>query len=160
VILVTVGGQLPFDRLVHTVDRWAMQEQRVDVFAQIGKSESPPNCIPWQYFLSPSEFRCKARDAQVIVAHAGMGSILTALELGKPIVVMPRRAHLGEHRNDHQTATVEHLGRDAGLVVASNERELVERLARLEELPRPTEGPSSEYARLLDFLGHAIANAG
>ncbi len=43
--------------------------------------------------------------ATAIVAHAGMGTILTALEMGKPLLVMPRRAALGEHRNDHQLAT-------------------------------------------------------
>ena len=41
---------------------------------------------------------------QVVIAHDEMGSIITALEMGKPIVVMPRRAELGEHRNDHQVA--------------------------------------------------------
>ena len=44
--------------------------------------------------------------AAAIVAHAGMGTILTALETGKRLLVMPRRAALGEHRNDHQLATV------------------------------------------------------
>jgi UDP-N-acetylglucosamine transferase subunit ALG13 len=160
VIFVTVGGQLPFDRLVHTVDRWAMHQHREDVFAQIGESTNPPGHIQWQRFLSPPDFQSKAREAQVIIAHAGMGSILTALELGKPIVLMPRRAHLGEHRNDHQWATVKHLGRDVGVVVAADEDELLARLGNLEGLRSPTEARSPEYARLLDFLGRAIADSG
>jgi UDP-N-acetylglucosamine transferase subunit ALG13 len=156
VIFVTVGGQLPFDRLVHAVDQWAITQQRGDVFAQIGKSENPPSHIQWQSFLSPPDFQAKAREAEVIVAHAGMGSILTALEFGKPIVVMPRRAHLGEHRNDHQWATVNHLNKDVGVTIAADEGELLDQLGRLGELRILSEGRSQEYARLLDFLGRAI----
>jgi len=133
-----------------------MGQQRGDVFAQIGKSESPPSHIEWQRFLSPPDFQSKAREAEVIIAHAGMGSILTALEFSKPIVLMPRRAHLGEHRNDHQWATVKHLSKDVGVAVAADELALLDQLERLEELRSPTERRSPEYARLLDFLGHAI----
>ena len=157
-IFVTVGGQLPFDRLVHTVDQWAMNKGREDVFAQIGDSQRPPGHIQWERFLSPTEFQAKARESDIMIAHAGMGSILTALELGKPIVVMPRRAHLREHRNDHQWATVNRLGGDVGIAIASDEEELVALLERLPELPSPTEKRSHEYARLIDFLRHAMSD--
>ena len=156
VIFVTVGGQLPFDRLVHAVDQWAVQQQRADVLAQIGASSRPPKHIQWERLLSPPDFQAKVRESRVVIAHAGIGSILTALEFGKPIVVMPRRAHLGEHRNDHQWATVKHLSKDIGVVVAANESELIEQLGRLNELRSPTDIRSQEYTRLLDFLGHAI----
>jgi UDP-N-acetylglucosamine transferase subunit ALG13 len=156
VIFITVGGQLPFDRLVHAVDRWAAQQERTDVFAQIGKSSSPPKYIEWQRFLSPTEFQAKAREAEVIVAHAGIGSILTALELGKPIVLVPRRAQLGEHRNDHQWATVKYLRSSAGVVVAADEDELREQLERLEELPNAIGERRPEYECLLDFLRNWI----
>lgn len=159
-IFVTVGGQLPFDRLVHVVDSWAMRRGRHDVFAQVGRSTSPPAYIRWERFLSPDDFESKAREAQVIVAHAGMGSILTAFELGKPIIVMPRRAHLGEHRNDHQWATVKHLGEQRGVTVAADEDELLARLEQLDDLQRPTDERSPEYAKLIDFLGNAIEESG
>ena len=159
-IFVTVGGQLPFDRLIHVVDQWAGQRQRTDVFAQIGESTSPPTHIEWQRFLSPPDFQSKAREADVIIAHAGMGSILTAIEFGKPIVLMPRRAHLGEHRNDHQWATVKHLSKDVGVAVAEDENALRDQLEKLQELRSPTERRSPEYARLLEFLGRAIEDSG
>ena len=155
-IFVTVGGQLPFDRLVHAVDRWAMDQKRKDVFAQIGNSNRPPNHIQWKRFLSPADFQSRAGEAELIIAHAGMGSILTALEFGKRIVVMPRRRHLGEIRSDHQWATINRLGGAIGVASAADENELVELLGRMEELRRPTDGCSQEYMRLLDFLRHAI----
>jgi UDP-N-acetylglucosamine transferase subunit ALG13 len=107
VIFVTVGSSEPFDRLVRAVDEWAGLRGRSDVFAQIGHSDYQPKHIQCSKFLDPSEFRTRFNNAQFVVAHAGMGSIITALEIGKPIVVMPRRAHLGETRSDHQVATVD-----------------------------------------------------
>jgi UDP-N-acetylglucosamine transferase subunit ALG13 len=160
VIFVTVGGQLPFDRLVHAVDRWAAQQRSADVFAQIGDSTRPPAHIQWDHFLSPDEFEAKAREAEVLVAHAGMGSILTAFELEKPIIVMPRRAHLGEHRNDHQWATVKNLGDHSGITVAIDEEALLHELDNLDRLQAPSHEPGPEYARLLDFLRREIQELG
>lgn len=109
-IFLTVGTQLPFDRLVSSVDTWAAQNGR-EVVAQIGKSDLHPKHLRWTEFMSAQEFRDYFHTADAIVAHAGMGTILTGLDLGKPVVVVPRLAAHGEHRNDHQLATVEQLSR-------------------------------------------------
>jgi UDP-N-acetylglucosamine transferase subunit ALG13 len=108
-IFVTVGVQLPFDRLVRAVDAWAGERMRSDVFAQIGPSQYRPQHIEFRAFVEPPEFRRLVECADAVVAHAGMGSIITALELAKPLIVMPRRAELGEHRNDHQLSTARHM---------------------------------------------------
>jgi UDP-N-acetylglucosamine transferase subunit ALG13 len=50
-----------------------------------------------------------------------MGSIISALRHGKPIVVMPRRAVLGEHRNEHQNATAARFADRPGIFVSSDE---------------------------------------
>lgn len=63
-----------------------------------------------------------------------MGSILTALRYKKPILVLPRRADLGEHRNDHQLATAKWLSNRAGLTVAWNEEELLGYLSNSDAL--------------------------
>jgi UDP-N-acetylglucosamine transferase subunit ALG13 len=128
VIFVTVGTQLTFDRLIKAVDEWAGSRGRADVFAQVGPSELAARAITVQKFITPQECDQKMRAADVIVAHAGMGSILTALELGKPIIVMPRRASLGEHRNDHQLATARRFAELGSVSVAMDEKELVQRL--------------------------------
>lgn len=104
-IFATVGTQLPFDRLVTAVDAWAGAGGGRRVFAQIGPSALRPTHIEARPFIEPEECRARMAAADAIVAHAGMGTILNALELGKPLVVLPRVAALGEHRNEHQLAT-------------------------------------------------------
>ena len=109
-IFVTVGAQMPFDRLVKAVDQWAASQGRGDV-AQIGSTDYRPSAIQWTRFLDPEKFKHRFETAKVVVAHAGTGSIITALQLGKPILVMPRRANLRETRNDHQVATADRFRR-------------------------------------------------
>jgi UDP-N-acetylglucosamine transferase subunit ALG13 len=133
-IFVTVGAQMPFDRLVRTVDEWAGRGGRRDVFAQIGTTAYRPSSIEWVPFLQPSEFSRRYEAAKVVIAHAGTGSIITALHLGKPILVMPRRASLRETRNDHQVATAEQFRRYASVAVAQDEAELADRLEEIEHL--------------------------
>ena len=55
-IFVTVGTQLPFDRLVKTVEKWALESQTHDVFAQTGASNYQPSAISSSRFLGVDEF--------------------------------------------------------------------------------------------------------
>ena len=134
-IFVTVGAQMPFDRLVKAVDRWAGESGNKDVFAQIGPAAWEPQFIRWTHFLNPPEYREYIKKAHAIVAHAGMGSIITALEQGKEILVLPRRGDLKETRNDHQVATAKQFLAQGRIRVAFTEEELIGMLDQLECKP-------------------------
>ncbi|MCI5118110.1 MAG: hypothetical protein D3913_09140 [Candidatus Electrothrix sp. LOE1_4_5] len=123
-IFVTVGTQLPFDRLIRAVDLWAGKTRTIDVFAQTGKGKYQPDNIEYKNFLSPSEFETQMRAARCVVSHAGMGTIITAMEYAKPLLVMPRDATLGEHRNNHQMDTAKRFASRQHFEVAYNEKEL------------------------------------
>lgn len=152
-ILVTVGAQMPFDRLVAAVDQWAGQRDASDIFAQVGDTTYQPKHVRFEKFVAPEKLRELVQAADVIIAHAGMGTILTALEFGKPIVVMPRRGALRETRNDHQVATARQFG-DRGFVsVAWDEHELAVRLDtelnRLKSVERISRQASPELCRAI-----------
>lgn len=132
-IFVTVGSDTPFDRLIKTIDRWAFQKGRRDVFAQIGRHAWKPQFIPFSEMLAPAEFECHVRAAQVVVGHAGMGTILTALQHTRPVLVMPRRGGLGETRNDHQLDTAKRLSAIDGIDVALDEEALFQKLCGIDE---------------------------
>ena len=127
-IFATVGTQLPFDRLIRELDAWAEGNPQFDVFAQIGISNYEPRHMVWSRVVTESQFREHLSDCDVIVAHAGMGTIISAIENGKRVIVMPRRAEYGEHRNDHQLATAKRLGHLQGLAVVHNGHELAQAL--------------------------------
>ncbi len=133
-VFLTVGSQMPFDRLVSSVAAWAVDRPWVCVAGQIGQTRLQPDQLqPIQAHgqLAAQAYLHAFASAHLVVAHAGMGSILTALELNKPLVVMPRRGHLAETRNDHQFDTAQQLVcrpaaalTGASVWVAMNEREL------------------------------------
>lgn len=127
VIFVTVGTQRPFDRLIRAVDLWAGLRARSDVFAQILSSNHPQR-VMFTYFIDPSEFNGWVERAAVVVAHAGIGSIISALQFGKPIVVMPRLRQFRENHNDHQLATARHFENVGRVIVAHDEQELAKGL--------------------------------
>jgi len=127
-IFATVGTQGQFDRLIRTIDTWAGLRGRSDVFAQTGPSGYRADHIRTEKFIDPAEFRRQVEAANLVISHAGMGSIITALELGKQIIVMPRKASLGEHRNDHQLATAKRFAEQGRILVAFTEAELIEKL--------------------------------
>ena len=132
-IFVTVGTQLPFDRLVRALDQWALNNPHEEIFAQIGQAEYIPENIEWARTISADLFRSKLEQCHLVVAHAGMGTIISAAELGKSVLVLPRRADYGEHRNDHQLATADQLRHLNGLEVADDCEKLMQ---LLDESPR------------------------
>jgi UDP-N-acetylglucosamine transferase subunit ALG13 len=158
-IFVTVGTDKPFDRMMKVVDRWAGEAGRQDVFAQIGEGGWQPRHVPFVNFLEPAEFKARFSQASLIIGHAGMGTILSALLHGKPILVMPKLARLGEHRNEHQTATAKRMMALGKVNVAFDEEEMLQKLGVVDTLearnaiaPYAT-GPLIEGLRNFIFTG-------
>lgn len=154
-ILVTVGTQLPFDRLVKALDDIAA-DLSIPVFAQIGKGEYKPRNFEWVEAIAPLEMDGLISRTSLIVSHAGTGTVLTAKRFKKPIILFPRRAAFGEHRNDHQLATAGQLDGRPGIRVAYTETELGELIAHppaeITELSL-TAAPAS---KLVDYLRSVI----
>ena len=168
-IFLTMGTQEPFDRLVRAVDVWYGRSDRSHVlFGQIGedrRSRYEPLNFEWVSRLSPVDYAARAQQTDLIVSHAGMGSILTALHHGKPIVIMPRLAQLREHRNDHQLATVKRLGNRPGIYVAEDETQLgmvldrvLAEIGSLQAAPIPALADSRFTDALRAFLTGQIVN--
>jgi len=112
---------------MRAVDSWCEVVGRDDIFGQVGDLGAGgfrPRNFEWRTFIPPSTFDELMGKAELIIAHAGMGSIISALQYQKPIVIMPRRAALGEHRNDHQLATALRFSDRSGIFVAQDESEL------------------------------------
>lgn len=133
-IFLTIGTHEPFDRLVRAVDAWA-GETGTEVFAQItDRALFTPRHMAHVANVSPAEYDARCAASPFLIAHAGMGSILAALKLAKPIVVLPRRGHLGETRNDHQFATAQKFRTRPGILVAETEDKLPQRLAEAQAI--------------------------
>jgi len=142
-IFLTVGTVLPFDRLVRAVDQ-AIEAHLITtpVFAQIGQTDFHPRNMDWAATLDKSAFDHYIAEAAYVIGHAGIGSIMIALEQGKRLLVMPRRKCYGEHVNDHQLVNARRFAELGYVLVAYEGAELSARLRDMESFvpaSRPSE---------------------
>jgi UDP-N-acetylglucosamine transferase subunit ALG13 len=73
--------------------------------------------------VRPDELSRAMRDADIVIAHGGIGSALMAFEAGKSPILVPRRVRFGEHVDDHQEQIARQFAR-RGLAVAADASEL------------------------------------
>lgn len=160
-IFLIVGTQVPFDRLVCAVDEWAGQNPSSRILAQIGKTGYRPRHFEWHRTLDPGEFAKHFEAADHLVAHAGMGTIIDAMRLGKPLLVLPRLAEHREHRNNHQVGTARRfleLGRIDAVFDAADLPAALDRL--LLAKPNPERIHAHASGRLVDTIRRFIEGEG
>ncbi|WP_433361844.1 glycosyltransferase [Actinoplanes sp. CA-142083] len=98
-LLVTVGmGSFPFNRLVAAVAPLCAYH---DVFVQTGTSSVAPPC-PHARYVPLDEMRERLAEADIVITHAGPGTVRLVQRLGGVPVVVARRRALGETRTSHQ----------------------------------------------------------
>jgi len=122
---------MPFDRLVQAMDEWAAAHPDVPVEIQIGRGRYEPRHARFVRLMPVAEYRERVATARLFVAHAGMGSIISAIEAGKPLLMLPRLMAQGEHNTDHQLATAASIGARPGLHVAADVADLQARATAL-----------------------------
>ena len=135
-IFVTIGTQAPFDRLIEAVDKIAPSVNE-KIIAQALKGSYIPKNIEVIDFISPDKFSEYFNSASLVIAHAGMGTILSALTTQKPLIIFPRKASLGEHRNEHQLATAKRLEKLNLVNVAYDIKDIEPMLTNRENLIKP-----------------------
>ena len=101
-VFVTVGSnKFPFDRLVKRLE--AVIPQDWDVVWQLsGEGAHQPSRGRVTGILPLEEVHELIRTSAVVVCHAGVGSALTAIQLGRTPIVCARSSEHGEHVDDHQ----------------------------------------------------------
>jgi len=127
---VSVGNATqPFPRLLDAVAA-LIPTLPQPVFVQHGVLQrfACPGCESAD-FISMEEFARRVAGAQLLIMHAGAGSVLHAVRAGKVPVVVPRREVLGEHVDDHQVEFARELGRLGRIVVCTDVRRLAGAIA-------------------------------
>lgn len=125
-IFVTTGTQLPFDRLVEAVIHVARAFPDKQFFVQALYTHIPavPGNVILRKLFSAAEFSEYLETAELVISHAGVGSIISSAQLQKVLILFPRSGKLKEHRNDHQMATCNMLKATYPLHVATTAAEL------------------------------------
>lgn len=156
-IFVIVGSQkFPFDRLIREVDR--LKETGViadEVVAQIGASTYEPKYLKWQRFMDKSDFDAVIAACDLLITHAGEGSIMTGLLKGKKVIAVPRYQKFGEHVSDHQLEIARALEKQRCIVDVEDISQLESAVLTIDQTNlKPYQSGNDSIIRLLrDFIG-------
>ena len=154
-IFVTVGTSTqPFDRLVEGV---AVLAETEEVVVQCGASAARPAGAECVTFVEYAELLEYMRRARAVVTHAGVGSIMASLSVGKRPFVVPRRRELGEAVDDHQLELATRLDQAGLVALVADPAALGGALAGAQSAP-PSENGSANA--LADDLRAYLESAG
>jgi UDP-N-acetylglucosamine transferase subunit ALG13 len=152
---VTIGNATqPFGRLLDAVTAHA-QGWPQPVIVQHGNTPfDSAHCVS-RAFLEMLEFSGLVEQTRLLIMHAGAGSILHAIRMGKVPVVMPRRAMYGEIVDDHQLEFAKALADMGMLILAEEPRDLPR--AVVEALAKPAQ-PKREIhtPRIVGLVGNLL----
>lgn len=101
-VVVTLGMISPYEFRGLIERLLTLLPSDAEVLWQTGSTHTAGLPIDATPALAATELDAAMRDADLVVAHAGIGSSLAAIEAGRIPVLVPRRAHRREHVDDHQ----------------------------------------------------------
>jgi UDP-N-acetylglucosamine--N-acetylmuramyl-(pentapeptide) pyrophosphoryl-undecaprenol N-acetylglucosamine transferase len=164
-VVVTLGSNnYAFRSLVERLLR--VLPQGADILWQTGHTDTSGLGIEAVKFLPAADLLSAMRKADLVIAHAGVGSALTAMRSGHAPLLVPRRRVRGEHVDDHQVQIARHLV-DRGIAVACDAEHLspaitaaaASQCVATKIAPQVVlhQDPPSKVNRLLGRRRHAIA---
>jgi UDP-N-acetylglucosamine transferase subunit ALG13 len=155
-IFVTVGTEkFPFDRLLRTIDE-ALKTGEIndEVFAQIGNCDYKPQYYKYEKMLPFQKIVEAIINSNIVVSHAGTGSIRMCLKEGKIPIVLARDAKYGEHLDNHQmqlAGKMEQLGK---IILVRSETELIYSIKNYKKILNKSITPhySNNITRIIEYL--------
>ena len=100
-IFVVTGLMYGFERLVQKMDEIAEKKDE-EIIMQIGEIKYEPKKSKYFKFASKDEMDKLYENSRIVICHAGVGSILSAIEHNKPFIAVPRSKVFKETIDDHQ----------------------------------------------------------
>lgn len=127
-VLITIGTMtdLKFTRLFEAIDNLC-SEGVLDgekVTAQIGAETYTPKYFSSFEMIEDQSFKKMIEESDLIITHAGTGTVTTCLKKGKKVIIFPRMKKYQEHYDDHQLELSEVFSRKGYALKAYNEIEL------------------------------------
>ncbi len=132
-ILIMLGTQNnSFHRILEEVDRLIDSNIiKEEVIAQIGYTKYKSRNIKTVDFMPNEELEKLERQANYIITHGGVGSIISSIEKGKKVIAVPRLKQFGEHVNDHQLDIVQSFDKMGYIIGIASISQLEEAIKKI-----------------------------
>ncbi len=129
-IFVTVGNHSQgFERLLKKVDEISPRIPN-EILVQKGYSKYVPQNTKYFDFVPLSMAMEYLQKSDLVISHAGIGTIILCKENGIPLIIFPRRKKYGEHGTDHQMEIAQVLEErgDKNIYIVYEENQLEEKI--------------------------------
>ena len=152
-ILVMLGTQNnSFHRLLEEIDRLIDKKiinEKVVVQAGYTKYSSDNMEI---FSLIPQEELEKYQDnANLIITHGGVGSIIGSIKKGKKVIAVPRLHEYGEHVNDHQKQIIENFDKKGYIIGIYNVSDLEQAIEKSKKFePKKYEASNKKMLSIIE----------
>lgn len=157
-IFVMLGTQNnDFHRLLEEIDTLIDKTIiKEEVIVQAGYTKYKPRNQNMKIldFISREELDKLEEEANFIISHGGVGSIITSLEKGKKVIAVPRLHEYGEHVNNHQTEIVEKFNKSGNIIGIQSVEKLEEAIKKVQDFePKPYIENNHKMLKLIeDFI--------
>lgn len=132
-IFVILGTQdKKFPRLLEAIQKKIDEgkiSKKEEIIVQAGNTKFESNDMKILDYMSVRKFEECIDKADLIICHAGVGTILTALKKGKKIIAAARLKQYGEHVNDHQLQILDNFTKE-GYILALEDFDKVDILLK------------------------------
>lgn len=157
-ILVTVGTQdKDFSRMLNLVEEQINKKNIAEeVIVQSGHTKYVSDKMKIFDFIPNNQFDKYIKDANIIITHGGVGSIVNSVKLGKKVIAIPRLSKYNEHDNDHQLQICEKFS-ELGYIKVLNENDDFSKLLKEIEKFKPTKYISNTK-NIIEALENYIDN--
>ena len=128
-LFVILGTQkFPFHRLVEAVEKIIVNGMfsKEEVLIQSGFTAYKNESVNIIQSVPVEEYTALLKNAQLIITHAGVNSILSCMKLQKDFIIVPRLEQYGEHVNNHQVEIAEVMKSQFDVLVMENTDNLPE----------------------------------
>lgn len=148
-IFVTLGTQdKKFKRLLDAIEKIEINEK---IIAQTGSTDFKSSKMEIHKFLSSDKFEEYMKDARIIISHAGVGTIIKGLELGKTMIVAPRLKEYKEHVNNHQLQILQSFSEEGYIIPLEDFNKLEETINEASNfIPKKFNSNNKNFVRLLN----------
>lgn len=151
---IIVGGVVEFDfsRILQITDQLCSEGvlDATTTKAQIGYCAYQPVNYESYRFVNGEQFHNDIKNADVIITHGGVGTLVCALKLGKKVIVFPRLSKYNEHLDNHQLDICKMYHNKGYCMMATDKTELKECIRKVCEFkPKPFITDNSKMAGIL-----------
>ena len=156
-ILVLLGTQNnSFHRLLEEVQKNIEKKKiKEDVIVQKGYTKFESQDMKMYTEIPIDELNKLIDQADLIITHGGVGSIISSIKKGKKVIAVPRLEKYKEHVNDHQKDIVETFNQSGYIIGIENVEQLGEALDKVESfIPKKYISDNSKMLKIIeDFIG-------